>query len=905
MRRMSRSLVLISATLLMAPADSRAMTAQKIEDWYDPAIPLFAADLIADPDRQTVYIADQITGQIFALAAGETSAEPLDVTGFSPGRDEAMSLVARKNEWDEFLSGEIQLDWDTAGRLLMFDGRKPFGIDRWIEIDLSSGEATLVGLARRDADAPPRGRDQALLAEAVADIAGRGRRIRPWKWSVQGDALHLIDHTGRAYVFAVESGAFGRKRLRLIFELDSLFFRLSNYTRAELQVDASNVLNLKIGPDRLRAAIVDDPYTGERTLDVQTDTAESPAPRTAAPKKGSRPNLPPNWSDFFRQAKILAEGPAGQLIHGKIRFTNSGMKSMVILSQGGRILMLPWDGHDLQPEDIVTLPEGFLIFAPPVWKLAGWKPDFSGWLALGNSHFQRVAPAVSVSGVDETPRTAGLFVLDADQLTLSEWPAAKWPRISGAGELHMSAEPLDLAVSKTGEVFVLARDPERGHRIFRLGDAPEPILDLPEEIIPEFLPANAPTLRSKTEIRQIVWTLAGQPPALVRRNQLDLAWQVGQGISWRTEPDGVILFSTDPAGESDIAVTVQIEGLGRVLQAVQTAEAMWLLETDSGIHQLDAGDPTAPDIRQVEESGGDLRATLEGAVYTVPAAGAVRVMRVGPAGRKEPMGFFPESWTALGGDADRLFFKDRAASKIYFVRTGTPPEQEESGQMTGSLDFNYDDPSTVFLCAIGAEVHCMMVRPKAPTFLLGPMPYGGYRLDVSAGLYDLSGPVVSSLTEPEISLPDVRLTKTLDFIYRRALNFEESRNIELAKFNYELYLSLYPQGRARHLARSALLIQYAADERWDEMTEFYRKSPPETQWSAEARRILLDRLPRLVDRLDVARKWAAEARGARRAELLFFLYKHSLDPAFKSAARAADVPPVYQRFFESFDRARP
>lgn len=895
---------LIVVLLLGMSTASSAMTARPIEDWYDPSIPLFASDLIADPARSRVYVADQITGQIFALAAGETAAEPLDVTGFSPTRDEVMSLVARKAEWDGFLSGEILLEWDT-GHLLMYDGRKSFGSDRWIEIDPEPGDARLVDASRRDSVSPPRGRDPALLADAVAELAGRGRRVRPWRWSIRNDALQLIDQMGRSYLFAVERGGFGQKRLRLIAELDSLFSRLSNLTRAELQVEDPNTLRLKIGSHRWRAEILDDPYTGDRGLDLQPDTNEAPFLRPAAPKKGSRPSLPPNWSDFFQQTKILAEGPAGQLIHAKIRFTNSGLKAMLILSQGGRILMFPWDGQDLQPDEIVTVPEGFVVRAPPAWKLVGWTPEFNGWLSIGNSHFQRLAPIVTSSSVDAAPATAGLFVLDAAERTVSEWPIVEWPRYSAVYEFHMTAEPLDLTVSKTGEVFVLARDPERGHRIFRLSEAPEPILDLPEEMIPEFLPANVPTFRSKTEIRQLIWTMAGQPPALVRKHQLDLHWQMGHGIAWKYEPDGVILFSTDPAGENDMAVTVQIEGIGRVRQAVQVAEAVWILETDSGIHRLDARDPTAPEISPVEEEGGNLRATLEGAVYTVPDAGAARAMHIGSDGQKKSMGLFAESWTAMGADGDRLFFKDRAASKIYIVHTGSPPEREESGQMTGSLDFNYDDPTTVLLCALGGQAHCMLVRPKAPSFLLGPMPYGAYRLDASAGLYDFAGPVVFSMTEPEITLPDMRLTKTLDFIYRRALNFEESKNLELAKFNYELYLSLYPQGRSKNMARSALLIQYAADERWDEMTEFYRKSPLETNWSPEALRILLDRLPRLVDRLDVARKWATSAQDVQKALLLFFLYKHSLDPAFASAVHTGGIPAVYKRFFESFDRTRP
>jgi len=365
------------------------------------------------------------------------------------------------------------------------------------------------------------------------------------------------------------------------------------------------------------------------------------------------------------------------------------------------------------------------------------------------------------------------------------------------------------------------------------------------------------------------------------------------------------LFSTDPSGESDTGITMTLES-SRVKQAVRQKPDVWILETDSGIQRLDASDPTVPDMTMVDEEGGNLRPTPGGPVYTVPAPGASLVYQIGPNGQKKPLGRFKESWTALGFDQTRLFFKDRATSKIYTVYLGAASQPEENSQMAGRVNFDYDDPSSVLLCAAGSEAYCMIVRPKAPSFLLGPMMYGGYRMDVSAGLYDLAGPAVFSVTQPEITLPDIRLTKTLDFIYRRAVQFEETKNNELAKFNYDLYLSLYPEGREIHRARSALLTLHAADERWEDMIDFYRKSPAETVWTTVAMRLLLDHLPRLADRLDVARKClAAAGPNARSAELLFFLYKHSLDPAYKSAAAAPGIPAVYKRFFESFDRIRP
>ncbi|MBI4178414.1 hypothetical protein HY522_03190, partial [bacterium] len=61
----------------------------------------------------------------------------------------------------------------------------------------------------------------------------------------------------------------------------------------------------------------------------------------------------------------------------------------------------------------------------------------------------------------------------------------------------------------------------------------------------------------------------------------------------------------------------------------------------------------------------------------------------------------------------------------------------------------------------------------------------------------------------------------------------------------------------------------------------------------------------LSDRIDLARKILnVSAPDARSAPLLFFLYKYSLDPIYKTAAREPGIPPVYARFFESFDAVR-
>ena len=893
-----------------------AATTRPLDDWFDPSLPLFASDLIYDARRNQIYVADQISAQVFAFSPGDSTAKPLGLTGFSPARSEALELLGNGPFREKLLGGELRLELEPDG-LFLYDGRKVFGSDRWIQMDVSRGpgSAQPVRPARLDMTPGPRDQDQSLLAEAVADLAGRGRRVKPWRWSARNHTFQLIDAEGRAYVFSVESRGSGQNRLRWIAELDSLFARLTNLLQAELRPEKSGALHIRTGRNRWTATVADDPFTGERVLNVEPDTAGSPARPYKPPKTPGRPNLPLGWSDYFQRLNLLVEGPAGQLIFGRMRLTHSGDKSFVMISQGGRIRLFPWDGAEPSPEEVVILPEGFLVQAPPYWLAAGWTSEFTGLLDLGNSRFQRLAPIVSGAPggspsaaepdrTEATGLTAGLFVLDAENPALTEWPILEWPRLSLPEEMLMTAEPQDLTVTGAGEVYVLAKDEDRGLRLFRMGVAPEPVLDLPDDVLPEFLSGVEITLNSQDEKKRTLWTVAGHPPALVRKGRLDLGWQVGQGIYWRYEPEGVILFSTDPTGESDTALTVQIEGAD-VSRALRLGDANWVLETESGIFILDAADPTAPDILPVDEEGRGLRPAAQGAIFEVPGAGAVQVWEVGQDGNKKSLGRFRESWAALGADAHRIFFRDRSAHKLHVVRRSAKPTEDEIGQMTGRLNFDYDDPTPVLLVAVGGEAHAMLVRPKAPTYLLGPMPYGMYRMDVSAGFFDFPGPTVFSLIQPEMSPPDMRLVKTLDFIYRRAIHFHESGNLELARFNYELYLSLYPSGRSVHDARSALLALYADEERWDEMIEFYRKSPPETRWTFPVLLLLLDRLPRLADRLEIAKKSltiAPQDEGA--AAILFFLYKHTLDASFKSGLDRIGVPPVYRRFFESFDRSR-
>ena len=903
----------LSVQLLLV-SDLQAEIVHPIDDWYDPSVPVFASDLILDTAMGSVFVTDQITGQIFQNPLGAGAASPIDSVGFSPTREEVLSLLARRADFDLLLEGDLKLE-RAEGRLAAYDGRKVFGAGQWFEVRPNTPADPIVPKPNAPKTVSDRQRDQSLLAEAVADLAGRGKRIRPWRWSSRHGTFQLIDQRGRAFLFLIETALFGQKRLRLISELDSLFSRLKDFADAEMEAVDSGALRLTLGQSRSTYVVADDPYTGDRVLEISSDTGAFPAPRPAAPSTKNKPNLPQNWSEYLQPPKLIAEGPAGQLISTKIRLTDQGRKSLLILAQGGRTRILPWDDEDIRPENVVILPEGFLVPEPPAWRAVGWTPEFNGVRQIGNSRFQKITPVSSVrpgaagdggAGDAETVAvTAGLFVLDAEASSIAFWPADEWPRPMTFTELHLFSEPLDLTVTRSGDVFVLARDADGILRVFRLSEIVEPILDLPANAQPEFLPGGIPTIISKTETRQTLWTMGGQPPALMKKETFDIGWLAGDGISWRYEPQNVILFSTDPTGESDTAITIQIEGVSRVKKAVRQTGAVWLLESDSGILRLDAGDPTVPEISVLDENGMGLQSSPAGPLYTLPTAGAAEVRQIGPNGRVLSLGLFKESWLALGADQNRLYFKDRSTGKFYTARTGSAFESEEAGQITGRIEFRYDDPSSVFLCAFGDEAYCMIVRPKAPSFLLGPMPYGAYRLDVSAGVFDLASPAVFSVTQAEVEMPEVKLTKSLDFIFRRAAALEESGNTELARFNYELYLSLYPTGRALDSARAALLKIHAADNRTDDMIDFYRKSPPETKWPPAALLLLLERMPKAADRLDVARKLLAmPAPDARSAQLLFFLYKHSLDPNIKSAAYGAGIPPVYRRFFESFDRNR-
>jgi len=319
--------------------------------------------------------------------------------------------------------------------------------------------------------------------------------------------------------------------------------------------------------------------------------------------------------------------------------------------------------------------------------------------------------------------------------------------------------------------------------------------------------------------------------------------------------------------------------------------------------KLDVGDPTAPDVQVLDDLALGLRIASGGPVYTVPYAGTSEAVQLAPGAKKMSLGRYPPAWMILGADPDRIFFRDRATGRHYIIPRRRPPDSEEWGQILGRVTFDHENPAAVLLMAIGQEAHAMIVRPQMPTFLLGPMPYGLYRLDVSAGQFDLIGLDVIPLTQPDVNLSDVRLDQTLDFIYRRGLAFQEAQNFELAKFNFELYLSLYSAGPARDLARSAIVVALAAQQQWEEMVSFYQRAGPETRWTRDAVEQILDHAPRLADRLDLARKLLQfPLPHPRRAALLFYLYKFSRDPAFRSLDAVRYLPPVYRRFFESFDR---
>ncbi|MBI4178122.1 hypothetical protein HY522_01695 [bacterium] len=902
--------VLLLSVFFADPAS--ALTERPLDDWYDPGLPVFVSDVVTDPGRGWAFVSDQITGRIFRVSLPEGAVTPFESPGFSPEREEILSLVSKQEDLDRLLEGEIKLDWEGS-RLLAFDGRVAFGADRWLELTPSLDDTSAAGawasVPHNLAPPPvtPRVRDQSLLAQAVADLAGRGRRVRPLRWSTRDDSFQLIDRHGRAYLFWVESGVFGQKRIKYAGEIPSLISRLMDLSEATLESETAGVARIEIGRDRWRARLSDDPYTGERLIQLNADTTPAAPIRAWAQSKTGETRLPANWLSFFRNPRVLAEGPAGQLVLASLRLTEIGPSSVLALVREDQIRMFPALEPAVGPEDVVALPEGFLVKSPPHWRLIGPSPEFSGYVSFGNSRFEKIAPILHYpeSESETMAVTFGVFVLDAERAVLTAWPAGEWTRYASVTELRITADPVDLTVGPAGMVYVMAKDAERGLRIFRLTEAPEPILDLPEDILPGFLPGSSPTLISKTETRQTLWSLSGQPPSLIRKDRLGIVWSVGDGIAWKPEPDGVLLFSTDPAGHSDTAVTVVIEGIDHVRRAVKIGNLVWMIETESGILQLDARDLTAPEIIEVSPAGSDLRAAPSGALYTVHRAGSSEVRLAGFGVGEKSLGRFRESWRALGSDGKRIFFHDIATDKFYAVRTAGPADYDVLGHVTGRVEFNYDDPSDVFVCIVGENLYGSVVRPETPTFLLGPMPPGSYNLDVSAGLYDLVSPKVYTVTQSELAIPEVNLTKSLEFIFRRAAAFEESGNTELARFNYDLYLNLYPSGRMADQARSRLVAIEAGSERWDKMVELFKSAPPETNWSPEVLRLLIDHMPALSDRIDLARKILnVSAPDARSAPLLFFLYKYSLDPIYKTAAREPGIPPVYARFFESFDALR-
>lgn len=908
----------ITIALMLSAAGAWSATVEPLDDWYDPELPAFLSDIIVDPGRTRIYAADQITGQVFRYGIADSTVAQFEGFGFVPSRDDILTLACDPGTWDALKEGEIRVEWD-GGRLFVFDGRKQFGIERWFSIDPSSDTSVFT---RADAPRPatPRVLDQALLADAVAELAGQGKRVRPWRWCLREALFQMIDRQGRGFVFSVEPGMFGRKKLRIIFEIDSLYSRLTEHRQADIHME-NGILKVKIGTRRLTGGVEDDPYTGERMIRLDSDTTPPPAFKPSAARK-PKINLPPFWGEFLRHPRVLAEGPAGQLLSAKMRLTQMGLRTFLVLTRDASVKMLLWNaGQEPEPEDVVVMPEGFAVMAPPGWQLAGWTPDFEGILPLGNSRFQRIAPIVSTRGVsgaggDTFGVTNGLYVLDAEKSSITELSMIEWPHQAAPTELQIKADPLDLTVTRDGDVYLLARSDDRSVRMFKYDDAPHPVVVLPENARPVFIPGPAPTItqplvtpKTQEAKRQAVLILVGQPPMLVRKEVHEIEWHTGQGISWRYEEGGMIQFSTDPTGESDTAMTVEIESGGRVMQAVALQDDIWLLEmSDSGIAKLDVTEPMDPQVTILDENGFGLRSSMGLAMYTTQSAGTADVIQMTSNGRKRSLGRFPDNWMALGADRTRIFMRDRRTSAIQIVpnmqRTGRP---DEDGQVSGRVDFNYDDPSNVFVCAVAQQAFCMIVRPQAPTFLLGPMPAGAYRVDVSSGLFDLAGPFFFQLSDPDLELSDVRLNKTMDFMSRRAVFFEEAQNREMARYNYEMYLSFNPDGADTSAARSAIVDLYASEERWDEMIEYFRKAPPGTNWSARALRRVFERLPKLTDRLEIGRRMldAAPKPDIHTASLLFFMYRHTSDPSYRTAVRAAGLPVVYSRFFESIPPASP
>ncbi len=129
----------------------------------------------------------------------------------------------------------------------------------------------------------------------------------------------------------------------------------------------------------------------------------------------------------------------------------------------------------------------------------------------------------------------------------------------------------------------------------------------------------------------------------------------------------------------------------------------------------------------------------------------------------------------------------------------------------------------------------------------------------------------------------------------------------MARFNYDMYLSLSPTGGAVDAVRSGILRVYAAGEQWGVFDKYFQAAPAETRWSDDALEILFDRLSDGTDRASAARKLLSNhaAQDLRRLEILMFLYRHAQDGSARDAWRGPGAVPAYSKLAEAAISARP
>lgn len=211
----------VASVLAARPAPSLSATVHPLDDWYDPAIPVFVSDAVMNSSGDRLYVSDQITGRVLVRKLDEESFTPLPGFGFPPSRDDVLDLMSNSGEWNSLLEGDVRLEWNSD-KIYCHDRRRVFGSDRWFEWDPAAPETSALTPDRSPSAEPPAARDQNFLAEAVAVLAEKGVRVRPWRSTLRAEIFSMIDQRGRAYVFSVARSGFGESRLKMIAEVDCL-----------------------------------------------------------------------------------------------------------------------------------------------------------------------------------------------------------------------------------------------------------------------------------------------------------------------------------------------------------------------------------------------------------------------------------------------------------------------------------------------------------------------------------------------------------------------------------------------------------------------------------------------------------------------------------------------------------